>query len=143
MIIIVHSVICGQLTDPANGQVEVNGSKAIYTCNSNYIIKGNNSRDCLLSGNWSGSEPICNTTEPETTPGFATTEPETTSSFETSSSQPDLGTVVGSVVAVSVVLISLIVILIVIVCCVRRYLKRELQIPTMGPETIVFGKIKR
>ena len=54
----------------------------------------------------------------------------------------NLPTVVGSVVAVSVVLI-VIVILIVVVCCVCRYLKRELEIPTMGPESIEFAKIIR
>ena len=115
--------------------MEVNGSKATYTCNSNYTIDGSNSRDCLPSGNWSGSEPICVARNPN--------EPDTTPSFATSSSQPDLGTVVGSVVAVSGGLIILIVMLIVLVCCVRRYLKRELEIPTMGPESIVFAKIKR
>ena len=56
---------------------------------------------------------------------------------------PDLGIVVGSVVGVSVVLIIVVVVLTVIVCCVRRYLKRELEIPTKEPESIEFGKIRR
>ena len=64
-------------------------------------------------------------------------------SQDTPLAQPDLGTVVGSVVAVSVVLITVIGLLIVIVCCVRCYLKRELEIPTMGPESIEFSKVKK
>ena len=92
------------------------GEEATYTCSSSYTLQGRSTRICLISGNWSGSEPIC---------------------------VADLGTVVGSVVAASVVLITVIVLLIVIVCCVCRYLKRELKIPTMGPESIEFGKVKR
>ena len=57
--------------------------------------------------------------------------------------KPDHGAVVGSVAAVSVVVITIIVILITIVCCVHRYLKRELELPTKGPESIEFNKIKR
>ena len=60
------------------------------------------------------------------------------------STQPDLGTVIGSVVAVSVVLIIVIVILLtIIVCCVRRYLKRKLELPNEGPESIELSKVKR
>ena len=99
--------------------------EARYSCNSSYHLEGDDTRICSRNREWSGSKPICvarNQTEPAGT---------------------DLETVIGSVVAVSVVFITIIVTLIVIVCCVRRYLKRELEIPTMGPESIEFSKVKR
>ena len=122
---VIHLVVCGPLLHPDNGQVEVTGQVARYSCNSSYSLQGDDTRICSSSGEWSGSEPICvarNQTEPAGT---------------------DQGTVIGSVVAVSVVLITIIVVLIVIVCCVRYYLKRELEIPTKGPESIEFGKVKK
>ena len=59
------------------------------------------------------------------------------------STQPDLGTVIGSVVAVSVVLIIVIVILTIIVCCVRRYLKREPELSTEEPQSVELSEVKR
>ena len=36
------------------------GSYVYYYCNSGYLLKsGDNSRRCLLGGNWTGSEPNC------------------------------------------------------------------------------------
>ena len=104
------------------------GPRAFYNCSDGYILEGAESLTCQSNEQWSDSAPICvlqNQTDPET------------------STQSNLGVVVGSVVAVSVLLIIFIVILTVIVCCVRRYLKRELEVPTMGPESIEFSKIRR
>lgn len=56
-------VDCGALTSPSNGEVSVNETTlealAVYTCNSGYLLQGNNSRTCLDDGNWSSSEPAC------------------------------------------------------------------------------------
>ena len=54
----------------------------------------------------------------------------------------DLGTVVGTAVAISVVFI-VVVTLAIIVCCVCRYLKRELEIPTKGEGSIEFNKVEK
>ena len=54
---------CGGLSDPANGDVAVAnttyGSVAQYTCNLDYALSGDARRECLSSGQWSGSEPTC------------------------------------------------------------------------------------
>ena len=66
------------------------GLEARYSCNSSYSLQGDDTRICSSSEEWSGSEPICvtrNQTEPAGT---------------------DQGTVIGSVVAVSVVLITIV-----------------------------------
>ena len=55
---------------------------------------------------------------------------------------PNTEAIIGSVVAVSVVLIIIITVVAVILCYVCRYLKREMEPPTMGEETITFGKIQ-
>ena len=54
---------CKRLTNPVNGQVQqpttiVEGSIAVYTCNSGYILNGVSSRTCR-SGLWTNSAPIC------------------------------------------------------------------------------------
>ena len=116
------------------------GLKATYRCSNGYVLEGAALRTCQSDTTWSDDVPSC----------VLQNETET----ETMAISPDLGTVVGSVVGVSVVLIIVfnycsvvliivVVILTVIVCCVRRYLKRELEIPTKGPESIEFGKIRR
>ena len=35
------------------------GSKVIYTCDPGHVARGSLSRECLLGGKWSGSEPRC------------------------------------------------------------------------------------
>ena len=56
-------VDCGDLEDPANGEVSVSGttvnSVATYSCNTGYTLTGDNMRMCLETGLWSGSEPSC------------------------------------------------------------------------------------
>ena len=58
------SLDCGNLTDPLNGNVTladvtVVNSTANYTCNDNYTMIGDSSRQCLDSGVWGGVEPAC------------------------------------------------------------------------------------
>ena len=52
-------VDCGVLSDPPNGHVSRNGLTATYNCSDRYILVGDGTRNCLIDGNWSGSEPIC------------------------------------------------------------------------------------
>ena len=57
-------VDCGNLTDPANGQVDhsagtTNGQTAVYSCNTGYNLVGESSRTCQAEGDWSGSAPTC------------------------------------------------------------------------------------
>ena len=35
------------------------GAKVIYTCDPGHVARGSLSRECLLGGTWSGSEPTC------------------------------------------------------------------------------------
>ena len=55
---------CGNLTDPANGQVDHTagttvGQTATYCCNTGYNLVGDSARTCQAEGNWSGSAPTC------------------------------------------------------------------------------------
>ena len=55
---------CGNLTNPANGQVSHTagttfGQTATYSCNTGYNLVGDNTRTCEAGGMWSGSEPTC------------------------------------------------------------------------------------
>ena len=57
-------VDCGNLTDPANGQVNhTSGTTfeqtATYSCNTGYNLVGDSTRTCQATGNWSGSAPVC------------------------------------------------------------------------------------
>ena len=57
-------VDCGTLTDPTNGQVSHTAGTtfeqtATYSCDTGYILVGDNNRTCQATGVWSGSEPIC------------------------------------------------------------------------------------
>ena len=54
---------CGSLSDPTNGQVNftttTEGSVANYTCDTGYDLVGDTTRTCQNDGQWSGSEPTC------------------------------------------------------------------------------------
>ena len=55
---------CNTLTDPTNGQVSHTagttfGETATYSCDTGYILVGDNTRICQATGAWSGSEPTC------------------------------------------------------------------------------------
>ncbi len=66
--IICPSVVdCGPLTDPTNGMVDIPTttfeSTATYSCTNNgYTLNGDMTRTCLATGDWSGSEPACDST---------------------------------------------------------------------------------
>ena len=58
------AVDCGNLTDPANGQVNHTsgttfGENATYSCNTGYNLVGDRTRTCQATANWSGSPPTC------------------------------------------------------------------------------------
>ena len=61
MILLISTVDCGSLTDPANGQVDLTsfGQTATYSCNTGYNLVGDSTRTCEATGNWSGSAPTC------------------------------------------------------------------------------------
>ena len=55
---------CGNLTDPANGQVNHTtettfGQAATYSCDPGYILVGDSTRTCQTDGMWSGNDPTC------------------------------------------------------------------------------------
>ena len=57
-------VVCGNLTDPANGQVDhtagtTMGQTATYSCNTGYNLVGDSTRTCQATGNLSGNAPTC------------------------------------------------------------------------------------
>ena len=58
------AVDCGSLPAPDNGVITINTSifrsTATYSCDVGYQLNENASRICLASGNWSGSQPSCN-----------------------------------------------------------------------------------
>ena len=60
---IFNAAVCSELSSPTNGQVFwtglTNGSTATYTCDSGYLLIGDETRTCLSSGVWSGQEPTC------------------------------------------------------------------------------------
>ena len=57
------TVLYPDLDDPSNGSVSVSsnfvGGSAYYRCNSGYRQSGSSYRTCLLSGEWSGTQPTC------------------------------------------------------------------------------------
>ena len=55
---------CAELTDPANGNVDVTdgtntGSVATYSCDDGYTLSGSETRTCEEGGLWSGDAPVC------------------------------------------------------------------------------------
>ena len=62
--LILTTVDCGPLTDPANGQVDHTygttvEQNATYSCNTGYNLVGDSIRTCQATGNWSGGAPTC------------------------------------------------------------------------------------
>ena len=59
----VAAIDCGELADPANGNVTLTGTgfedEATYTCDDGHILSGNSPRVCMANAMWSGSEPVC------------------------------------------------------------------------------------
>ena len=56
-------VDCGALENPVNGLVAYSdttfSSTATYSCSTGYTLDGVAMRNCLASGTWSGSQPMC------------------------------------------------------------------------------------
>ena len=56
-------LLCPVLPDPLNGEVNVSSriisSIASYTCNDGFTLVGEEERECMADGQWSGREPIC------------------------------------------------------------------------------------
>ena len=58
------AVDCGTLTNPVNGQVSHTDGTTFrqtttYSCDTGYILVGDNTRTCQATGVWSGSTPSC------------------------------------------------------------------------------------
>ena len=51
------------LTDPPNGTVMTTGNTeggvAMYICDREFELEGDDMRTCLANGTWNGSVPIC------------------------------------------------------------------------------------
>ena len=112
-----YIVDCGGLPNPVNGQARLTeallGSVATYTCNSGYVVVGNDTRECLPDGSWSEEEPKCVLT--------------------------NLAAVIGAVM--SAIVILLLIGLVLVVCCLIYYWKkrRHLKTPTCSPKTSKFS----
>ena len=69
--VIFFVVVCQNLGNLENGQIKYSNlpatqersysvdTKAIFSCNSGYLLAGQNSRTCRPSGNWDKKSPIC------------------------------------------------------------------------------------
>lgn len=73
---------CGGLSNPANGSVNTDGGttfkcRAVYSCDAGYTLNGTQVRRCAAGGNWTNSEPTCNS-EPLIHLCYANTEQATT-----------------------------------------------------------------
>ena len=59
----VAAVDCGDLNNPDNGMVSLDGTRlnsvATYQCNTGYDLMGDTERRCTELGQWSGSQPVC------------------------------------------------------------------------------------
>ena len=62
---ILHLIVCADLSDPANGRVNVSGDGtnegdvATFYCNKGYNMIGSDTVTCQPKGGWSGPPPIC------------------------------------------------------------------------------------
>ena len=57
------AVTCPMLSAPDNGMVNVPNrlfrSVATYECIGRFTLIGNEERECLITGEWSGEPPVC------------------------------------------------------------------------------------
>ena len=65
LILLVHTDHCSCPLAPANGQItNCSGTPEVgflisYQCEEEYRLQGNNSRECLPGGRWTGTDPTC------------------------------------------------------------------------------------
>ena len=58
-------MLCPELSAPENGDIGYDTiqhyytSRAIYSCNSGYMLEGSDTRMCQRNGEWSGTPPTC------------------------------------------------------------------------------------
>ena len=57
-------VSCGSPDAPSNDRVNTTtgtsfGDKAVYSCDKGFMLNGPAERTCQANGQWSGSEPTC------------------------------------------------------------------------------------
>ena len=62
-LLFIEIIRCPDLDDPPYGSVNQTGNKpgetAHYECNDGFKLVGDEYRECLKTGYWSGEEPIC------------------------------------------------------------------------------------
>ncbi len=56
-------IVCPELSDPESGSVDMGGntpgSVAVYECEEQFALVGDQTRECQDTGEWSGDEPQC------------------------------------------------------------------------------------
>ena len=67
--IVVNKTECTRLSIPANGGIVScssgrtgagnEGDTCSFTCNTGYVLTGNDTRQCQDNGSWSGSNIVC------------------------------------------------------------------------------------
>ena len=62
--LLIAVINCGTLSNPTNGVVQflsgsTAGGEVIYVCDAGHELVGDAGRECQCSGQWSGSEPVC------------------------------------------------------------------------------------
>ena len=50
---------CHPPKSPVNGEVLIIGITATYTCDSGFMLNGNETQECQKDGIWSGAAPTC------------------------------------------------------------------------------------
>ena len=61
---LLHTATCPELQEPQNGTLSLSngraaGSSATYTCDEGFISSGSLSRVCRNTGQWTGTDVIC------------------------------------------------------------------------------------
>lgn len=58
-----HLAACASLLDPINGEVNqlgtTFGSRAVYSCNTGFVMDGTSVRFCSFDGTWTSNPPTC------------------------------------------------------------------------------------
>ena len=60
---VLSNTVCPDLSDPSNGSVTMNGSRmgdsAVYSCDDEFELVGDEMRTCMRYSEWSGEAPVC------------------------------------------------------------------------------------